>query len=322
MQNKSRYSVWIIASVLILILGVSSYMTLFAEKSTDTVKLSVILSDSSSDRWTAAKQGMDQAALDNNIEITYITTDHLDSITEELSILRREIDNGAEAIIFEPIATEGYSDFLNENKANCSIVLYNSDVKPQNVYAKIEADNNKIGTMLYESVSSIYEGRLDKLKVGIITGHSSEEAVEERRKSLLIHEDLKNCILWEVNVESMSDTKFASLVKEKPVDVIIALGSYETEKTIDYCMSCGLDKKVDIIGAGYSEKAIYYMDLETVTSLVLTDEFNQGYLSVEAAYNQLKKGVATQKTIEEVFRVERENLYDEEYQKVLFPVVQ
>lgn len=322
MQNKSRYSVWIIVGVLFLILAVSSYMTLFAEKSTDNVKLSVILSDSSSDRWTAAKQGMDQAALDNNIEITYVTTDHLDSITEELSVLRREIDNGAEAIIFEPIATEGYSDFLNENKSNCSIVLYNSDVKPQNVYAKIEADNNKIGTKLYESVEALYEGRFNYLKVGIITGHSSEEAVDERRKSLLIHEDLKNCIAWEVNVESMSDAKFAELIKEKPVNVIIALGSYETEKAIDYCLTCGLDKKVDIIGAGYSEKAIYYMDLETVYSLVLTDEFNQGYLSVEAAYNQLKKGVTTQKTIEEVFRVERENLYDEEYQKVLFPVVQ
>jgi len=265
---------------------------------------------------------MEQAAMDNNVELTFVTTDRYSTITDELKALEKEQQNGANAIIFEPIAADGYETFLSENAGNCVLVLLNSDVSPENMYSKVEPDNNLMGSLLYEAVSKNHPYGFKNYKIGIITGHSSQMAIEERSKSLLIHENLNSQVAWTINVDGMTDKKLADTANANPVDIIIALGNYETEKAIDYVLSNGLAGGVEIYGSGYSEKAIYHMDLGTVTAMVLTNEFNEGYLSIEAACNQIKRGGTTKQKIEEVFIATRDNLYDDDLQKILFPVVQ
>ena len=112
------------------------------------------------------------------------------------------------------------------------------------------------------------------------------------------------------------------MLDSTPVDAIIAMGSYETQKAIDYIVDNRQEGAVKLYGTGYSEKSIYYLDLGVVTFLCLANEFNRGYLCVDAAYMQLAHGRTVQNTVSEVFAVNRENMYDEEIEKILFPVVQ
>ncbi|MCR5734161.1 MAG: substrate-binding domain-containing protein [Lachnospiraceae bacterium] len=322
MQNRRSRYIWLWVIVLLVIFGVSAYMILFADRKRETIRLSVVLSDSGNDCYTAVKQGMDQAALDNDIEITYINTDRFRSITDELNILKKEADGGADAIIFEPVASEGYEEFLSSNSGSCPVVLLNSDVIPENRYSRVDEDNKAVGECLYNAVLSDNGGSLKGLKIGIITGYTSKEAVKERTDSLLLHEDLSDAVCYNINIDGKDEDGLYEMLDSNPVDVMIAMGSYETQKAIDYITDNGLEQTVKLYGAGYSEKSIYYLDMGVVTFLCLTNEFNRGYLCVEAAYSQLKHGNIVQKTVSEVYAVNRENMYDEEYQKVLFPVVQ
>ncbi|MCR4739393.1 MAG: substrate-binding domain-containing protein [Lachnospiraceae bacterium] len=322
MQNRRSQYIWLWVIILLLILGVSAYMILFADRKRDPVRLSVILSDSGNDCYTAVKQGMDQAAFDNDMEITYVNTDRFGSITDELNILKREAESGANAIIFEPVASDGYEEFLSANSGSCPMVLLDSDVIPEDRYSKVDEDNKAVGECLYEAVLSGNGGSLEGLKIGMITAYTGQEAVKERTEALLSHKDLKDAVSCIINIDGKDEAGLYGTLNSDPVDVIIAMGSYETQKAIDYITDNGLEGTVKLYGAGYSEKSIHFMDMGVVTFLCLTNEFNKGYLSVEAAYSQLKHGGIVRKTVNEVFAVNRENMYDEEFQKVLFPVVQ
>ena len=78
-----------------------------------------------------------------------------------------------------------------------------------------------------------------------------------------------------------------------------------------------------IYGEGCSDKTVYYLDKGIIKSLVVPNEFNMGYQSVHTIAEQIKYtfSSAERPTVESLV-INRQNLYDEENQKILFPIVQ
>ncbi len=77
-----------------------------------------------------------------------------------------------------------------------------------------------------------------------------------------------------------------------------------------------------LYGVGYSEKAIYYLEKGLVTELVMTNEFNLGYLAVQQVASQFGKHTGKNDVVPDLLEVNAQNMYSEEMQKVLFPLVQ
>ena len=51
-------------------------------------QVSVIVSDSSQDRWVPLKAGLTQAARDNNIDLSYVYTDYIDDVFTQTALIR------------------------------------------------------------------------------------------------------------------------------------------------------------------------------------------------------------------------------------------
>ena len=76
-------------------------------------------------------------------------------------------------------------------------------------------------------------------------------------------------------------------------------------------------------GEGCSEKAVYYLDKGLIQGLIVPNEFHMGYLSMEEIAKQLLYGASPAQNREiEFLTINKENLYDVESQKILFPIVQ
>ena len=72
-----------------------------------------------------------------------------------------------------------------------------------------------------------------------------------------------------------------------------------------------------------SKKNVYYLDKGVIGALVVPNEFNIGYLSAAAIAGQLREPLSSAKTEKVGFlTITKDNLYDEENQKILFPIVQ
>lgn len=317
MKNDTKVLDWLIIAVLLLVLVITFIITFSWNHEQPKKKVSVVISDSMNDRWIAMRQGMEQAAADNNIILNFVSSERFDSISEEITMIEKEINNDVDGIVFEPIAGDGYEKLLSNRIGGCSIVLLRSDISPENVYPSVELDNNSIAEKLYTEIINNHPEGLAGHNIVVIAGHTSQLAVEERIDYLKGKPDFEAATKEWMHVDT-----FEEAIKDESIDIMVAMGDYETEKVIDFVTENHLEDSTEIYGIGYSEKAIYYLDSGTVTSLVLTNEFNMGYLSIEMVSKQMNRGNKNKELIDEIFVVNKENLFNEEYQKILFPQVQ
>ena len=100
MSKNKWYMVLLISLILSVIIYVSDGI-LNVGKKEPYYSVSVVLDDSGSERWSAFREGMEQAAASNNIHLNVVSTGKLLSLREECSVISRELENGADGIILE-----------------------------------------------------------------------------------------------------------------------------------------------------------------------------------------------------------------------------
>lgn len=317
MSNR-RY-ITILFSVLFIVLVFSSYQMLSGITPEEKVPVSVIVSDSTNDRWNAMREGMEQAAQNYQISLNIISTENLSSAKDLISLMRREIELGAKGIVFEPVDDRGMVEFIEEVGRSVSLVLIQSDIEPGDVYSSVLTDDATLISQLTTALEEKYGEKLMEKKIGIVQSVPYQFALKQRKKLLEDYFREKEISLsWRKNnIYFLSD-----LVEQDPVDIIIALDNISTEATIDSLLELKKEKKTDLFGIGYSEKAVYYLDRQVVDHLVLNNDFNMGYMSIENIRKMIDYG--NQKTNQRIdsYSIGEENMYEEEYQKILFPLVQ
>ena len=125
-----------------------------------------------------------------------------------------------------------------------------------------------------------------------------------------------------VIVENSSSDRFTSFREGLERDIVVSLDNDRTEQAVDY-LQAQEQTEFGLYGIGCSEKNVYYLDKGVIGALVVPNEFNIGYLSAAAIAGQLREPLSSAKTEKVGFlTITKDNLYDEENQKILFPIVQ
>ena len=104
-------------------------------------------------------------------------------------------------------------------------------------------------------------------------------------------------------------------------DTVISLENNSTEKAVDILLN---DDSISwkLYGEGRSEKLVYYLDKGLIQELAVPNEYYMGYQSMALAAQNIR--FYTEKTEQsevEFYMVSKENLYDEETSRILFPTV-
>lgn len=285
--------------------------------------VSVIVSDSSSERWITMKQGMEQAAKDCQINLNLVSTGPFLSLGEELAVIRREISNGADGVIVQMVSSEDVYEELEQILEKEAVVLLETDIEPKECFASIVPDNTGIGEALADSIIQDYGIELEGKRIGILGGNQKQIAMQQRLSGFTAHMEEKNAqILWVLDRSEADD--IAEKEASDPVDILVALENAQTEWAVDYLQETqGTFKFCRLYGEGISEKAVYYLDRGVIASLVVPNEFHMGYLSVKEIHRQLSYPTTKGESSEVDFLVvDKENLYEAENQKILFPIVQ
>ena len=64
----------------------------------EPVEISVILRETESGTWSATRQGMEQAAMDLNVELRVLTLSRENDAEEQRDLLEREVASGADGV--------------------------------------------------------------------------------------------------------------------------------------------------------------------------------------------------------------------------------
>ena len=317
MSKNKWYMVLLISLILSVIIYVSDGM-LNVGKKEPYYSVSVVLDDSGSERWSAFREGMEQAAASNNIHLNVVSTGKLLNLREECSVISRELENGADGMILE-LCGDDTEKLFSEIGDTGTMVLVENDIRSENLFSVVAPDQYELGKVVAKAVAEGEQEGLAELKIGILSGNQEKESQRQRLKGVqdfLEGEGAKD--MWVLSEREISSRKRGEL---EPVDVLITLENSETERAVDFLLET-TENTFRLYGEGRSEKAVYYLDKGIIEALIVPNEFYMGYQSVMILAQKLKffTSGAENETVD-FLTVTDENLYDRDVEKILFPTI-
>lgn len=315
-MKKNRMSAVFFLAVLLCVIGHSAYGMLNQGKVDDYISVSVIVNDSSNVRWDAFRAGLEQGAEDNHVHLNLVSTGTFHNAKEEHTIVARELDGDADGVIVSPYSSEA-GEILPEEPAK-PVVLVKNGIETDKLFTSVMPDHVKLGKSLADAAIE------DKaVKVGILSGNQSQQGMKQRLKS--VESSLTAAgieISWVLSEKELNNKiRNTEYFAEYPVDTVISLANNDTEKAVDIILNNDTISW-KLYGEGRSEKLVYYLDKGVIQKLVVLNDYYMGYQSINLAAQNIR--YHTEKTEQyevEFYMVSKENLYDEETSRILFPTV-
>ncbi|MEF9945486.1 MAG: substrate-binding domain-containing protein [Lachnospiraceae bacterium] len=271
----------------------------------------------------AVKQGLEQASNDFKVEITTVAPNDKSSVLEQLELIEKEVKNGADAILIEPIKNPEIEMKLQEIEQKVPVIEVNSAVsdKKQKEGNRIRIDNYEMGQKLGHVI-------LKRVKPGeqvvLLKSDMEYTDVEEQYKGVSdvltkqgIAIEERSCI----GEEREREMKIQSMMHKGNVNYVVAFDSTNLELLGKVKKENVAFKNILIYGMGRTNQIIAYIEEGTLQAIGVSNEYSVGYLSAQKAVQQIREQ-DTQENEIGFSIIEKDNLYTTENQRLLFPFVQ
>lgn len=318
MKKGSNYLLAILAFMLLLFCAVL-YAYTNTGKEKERYRIVVLVDDSGTDRWTILKQGLDRAALDYNMEISFLSVTDSLYPNEQIAVINRELQNGTDGLLLAPVSSKDLAGCVDSAAGQIPVVLIGTDILSDTVYPCMKSDDYQMGRELAEAAARKLG---NSQKLGILSGNLAKISCAERRRGVMDVLDENGLVpAWELERSSVStQEKLEDTIKSGQEYAVICLENEDAEELIDFAALT--EEKFKIFTIGNTEKVVYYLDKGLIDTLVVPNEFNMAYLAVQEISRQLEYRTAgAGKTIGHTV-VNKDNMYDRDIQKLLFPIVQ
>ena len=276
------------------------------------VEISVILRESDSSLWSSARLGMDRAAGELGAELRVLTLARTNDGGDQLAVLRREIGQQSDALVVVPADPAGLARSLAEAGAACPVLTLESSMKgavlaaaPDNeglgrALAQDVMDDGAAGTVLLLNASPDSTGVTARVEGARAALEEAGAAVRGRT----------------VDLSAPADA-LRDLLKQPDLSAVMVFEPALTEQAAALKDSLGLD--VPLYGVGITANAAAWLGRGVIAAAGAWSDFAAGYLAVEGAVC-LARGDQCHMEQLPFFIVRGEELYEPEYQKLLFPV--
>ncbi len=249
--------------------------------------------------------GMEKAAEDDKLVLNYVMVPEEATLDEERELAAQEIEDGAQALIIEPVASEGSGKMAEELSQRAVVVLLGerADTEAAGRFGSVSADNYAIGVALGREIR---KGAAETGgSVALLPAAGSRGSVEQRRRGVL--EALRGS-----GISLQEDAEGAA--------IIAGLEDSALTEALSYALTA--KERPLVYGVGNSNRNLYGLDRGDIRAMIVINEFNMGYLAVAEA----KKKLSSRLREMEQLRVgdtlvSRDNMYSAENQKLLFPLV-
>lgn len=323
MKNSKKLFI-LIESVLAVLVIIVAILMVQEKNGRALYKVSVIIQNSDDNQWSAFKYGLKMAAEDQGIEMYVVNTGEELSVEDEKRIIESEIDNGADAVIVQPVPDA--EEMLEKIRSKIPVMLVECSASEERTSAGIPVtapDNYAMGVTLAEELLKDYEGKINDKKIGLLSKTDDSEVVADRErgfKDALM--DAGAQISWSISEASFTEDREAFLEDQPRVDYVIALDDDSLTRAGECAAANNLHGAL-VYGIGYSTEAVYYLDTGVVECLVVPDGFNVGYQSLTEVAENLEKYFGKLQNREVSYMIiRRDTLFTKENQEVLFTMSQ
>lgn len=321
-MKKGRKIFIITEAVLAVMMCLVAITMLWERRGENLDQISVIVRDSDDTQWSAFKYGLRMAAEDSGVEMFFVSTGEELTVEEQQQMIQTEIDNGADAVIVQPVP--GAEEMLLKMERKIPIMLVGDvpDAPDVSELPAVAPDNYDMGTALAKELLKDYEGNLEGKKLGILLESTDSQALLDRKQGFQdMVEKAGASVIWSVE-SGVSGEASAVIAAQPKADCVAALDDASLTAAGTYSSSDDL-QGARIYGIGHSTEAAYYLDTGAVECLIVPDEFNVGYQSLtESAHNLKELFYRMQDITVSYTSIRQEELFTKENQEILFTMSQ
>lgn len=322
-MTKQEKLLWsLLAGVLVVLFLLSSTDLIIKEKKTEIYPVSVIISDTSDDYYVNFRKGIDKAAEEYNVDVSFITLYEEGDAGQQMELVKREINDGASAVVLIPVNPVECGKEFDDMVLNSPAVIMGSMFPNERVQGGISPDYGLEGRMLGQAIAAenspdlpvwifsegldygyskeVYDGLMEVLLKAGFTAELYEKSSDETFRQAIeaaVYPGNKNALIAAVDVKSLNET--ADIIAGSPV-----YGRYIS----------------GIYGIGSTTKLLNQLDTGIIKGLVIYDQFDAGYMSIEKAVEAVNKGNEREQYILDSYYINKENLRESRFEKILYPI--
>ena len=322
-RNKKNPEIVVSAIVcfgLMLIILSVYYRAVFGEHPAEKKKeFSVVLYPAGADGWESLIEGMKQAEDDFAVKMHYITAKEGMTEEEQLELVRQELVNGSDGILLAAVDSEMALLDLQTEGTQIPIITIESDVDNTD-WEYISADNKEMGQVLAQSLLQDFEEEKE-VQVVVIDEYTNRSSVKERFEGFCeqIGDSVEIVLVKREDGEMDLADYIENSLKNITPDAVVAFSKEPLEILCEMPIETLGETK--LYGIGNTASIVAALDKGKIEKLVFQNEFNIGYLGVEAILNKTK-GIVKEREEIDIYCVGKENVHEIQYERLLFPIVE
>lgn len=276
------------------------------------LEMSVILRDGDG-TVSAMRKGMEQAAMDLNVELRFLTPSEDNSAAEQAQLLQREAED-AEAIVLIPADRETLGDAVSAAAEKTTLVTVETDMSAWGAAASVSMDHRALGEALgAAALNGVPAGETVLLLDSLPGDNGVRESLNAARAVLEEAGRQVRIGAWGADSASLDDAAGA----ERPSAVI----AFEASALADMAELARGEKRFPLLyGCGSTPAIAAALEKGRVTAIAAVNAYSAGYLAVEATAALARHEHWTDVPFVAFSVVRKETMYDSDNQKLLFPV--
>lgn len=333
-MTKQGKLIWgLLAGVLVLLFLLSSTDLIIKEKKTEIYPVSVIIGDTTDDYYTNFRKGVDMAADEYNVDVNFITLYEKGDVREQMELLKREIDDGVKAVVLVPLKQQACSEMLDGMALGSPLVVMGNIFPGDWAMSGISQDYQETGRMLGEAIAR--ENAPDKpvlvFTEGLEYGYNKEvyggllAALSQAGFHARLYEKYKDGIAGASAPESgdiFRRTIEETLVPKNGEAVIVGLDVQSLDSAAGIIAGNPVygNYAPSLYGIGSTTKILNQMDRGVIKGLVVTNQFDAGYLSIVKAVEAIGQSGDREQIVLDSYYIEKDDLRETRFEKILYPI--
>lgn len=324
-MSVKEKGLWLLAAVILVFLYLASSTDLIIkEKVVRIHPVSIILDDINDDYYQNFKKGADHAAREYHGDISYTTMYRQGAAGEQIELVNREIEDGAEALIAVPVDGSELEQALDEKKYGVPFVIFGSQVVGDEVNVHIELDSMQAGRLLAEQAAKELPEDVVCYLFAQDLSLGDSRLVYEGVKSVLEEAGIEYVLKEKKDEEGLFRATVESAIYPATTEhaAVIALDRKSLTETADILKTNGTYRNYlwGVYGVGCTTSLLNSMDAGLIDGLVTYNQYLAGYLSVQKAVEAISLPGRKETIPMELYYITRENMRDRRYEKMLYPM--
>lgn len=278
-------------------------------------EVSVIFRDADSTAMSAARQGMEQAAVDMDVELRLLNLSADGQADEQREILEREVENGADGVLLIPADRDALASAVKE--ASVPVVTMETDMAADGAAGYVSVDNTALGEALG---TMTLNGAPEGSAVILVNTAPEATGISDRVEAAarVLEGAQRRVYICRPGQEGELEEALEATVEKWSASAVVAFDTSALEHAARTLAQ--LEEAPLLYGAGSSAAIAAYLEQGTITAVAARNEFAAGYLAVEMLVNAINGTAGPRAQLLEFSVVRKETMYEPEHEKLLFPV--